>query len=151
MTCRKVVTCRRLSHLLTTGYYLDFHQGDCMKRISGVLLVLAAAAAIAFAADKPKTMTGTLVDVACATENAEKPKADFAAKHSKRCLTMPECEESGYALVTADNQVIKFDKDSNEQAKKLIAATDKDKDWKVSVTGTMNKDNTLKVEKLALQ
>lgn len=123
-----------------------------MKRISGILLILAAAAALAFAGGmKSQTITGHLVDVACASENAEKPKADFAAKHSKKCLTMPECEESGYAVLTADNKVIKFDKDGNEQAKKLIAATDKDKDWKVSVTGTMNKDNTLKVEKLALQ
>jgi len=64
---------------------------------------------------------------------------------------MPECEESGYALLTADNKLIKFDKDSNESAKKFIAATDHDKDWKVSVTGTINADNTMKVEKLALQ
>jgi hypothetical protein len=124
------------------------------NRVLGTIIVLALTA-IAFAADhkpaKSQTITGHLVDVACATENAEKPKADFAAKHSKRCLQMPECEESGYALLTADNKLIKFDKDSNESAKKFIAATDHDKDWKVSVTGTINADNTMKVEKLALQ
>jgi hypothetical protein len=120
------------------------------------ILAIVALAAIAFAADtkaaaKSQTMNGYLVDVSCASENAEKPKADFGAKHSKRCLQMPECEESGYALVTGEGKVIKFDKDSNETAKKFIASTERDKDWKVAVTGTMNKDNTLKVDKLALQ
>jgi hypothetical protein len=122
-----------------------------MKRIPAILALLTVASVLAVASDKPQTLNGYLVDVACASENAEKPKADFGAKHSKKCLTMPECEESGYALVTADNKVIKFDAASNEQAKKLIAATDKDKDWKVAVTGTMKQDNTLKVEKITLQ
>jgi hypothetical protein len=126
------------------------------NRILGTLIVLTFVLTLAFAADtksaaKPQTINGTLVDVACASENAEKPKADFATKHSKKCLQMPECEESGYAVLTADNKLIKFDKVSNESAKKFIAATDHDKDWKVAVTGTMNKDNTLKVDKLALQ
>lgn len=125
------------------------------NRILGTLAVVALAAfALAHdskASAKPQTMNGYLVDVACSSENAEKPKADFGAKHSKRCLQMPECEESGYALLTADNKVIKFDKESNESAKKFIAATNHDKNWKVAVTGTMNKDNTLKVETIALQ
>ena len=125
------------------------------NRILGTLAIVALAA-IAFAHDakasaKSQTMNGYLVDVSCASDNAEKPKADFGPKHSKRCLQMPECEESGYALVTADGKVIKFDKDSNETAKKFIAATEHDRDWKVAVTGTMNTDNTLKVDKLALQ
>ena len=126
------------------------------NRILGTLLILTLTALATFAVDpnaapKSKTINGYLVDVACATENAEKPKADFGAKHSKKCLQMPECTESGYAVLTADNKLIKFDKASNESAKKFIAVTDHDKDWKVAVTGSMNKDNTLKVEKLALQ
>ena len=124
-----------------------------MKRLSALLFVVTLAAAAAFAGSsaKSQTINGYLVDVACASENAEKPKADFGMKHSKKCLTMPECEESGYAVMTDDNKVIKFDKESNEMAKKLIASTDKDKDWKVAVTGTMNADNTLKVAKLDLK
>ena len=128
------------------------------NRVLGTFVVLTLALMIcttgSLAADKAaksQTLKGTLVDVACATENAEKPKADFAAKHSKKCLQMPECEESGYALLTADNHIVKLDKESNEAAKKFIASTDHDKDWKVAVTGSMNKDNTVKVDKLALQ
>lgn len=112
------------------------------NRILGALVVVTLAT-LALAVDmkatpKTQTLNGYLVDVACSSENAEKPKADFGAKHSKKCLQMPECEESGYALLTADNKIIKFDKESNESAKKFIATTDHDKDWKVTVTGTMN-------------
>jgi phosphoribosylamine-glycine ligase len=121
-----------------------------MKRIFGVLAILALAT-LALAADKPQTLKGHLVDVSCASENQQKPKADFRQKHGKTCLQMPECEESGYALLTADDKVIKLDKASNDQAKKFIADTNKDKDWAVVVTGSMNKDNTLKLDKIALQ
>ncbi|MDP9267888.1 MAG: hypothetical protein M3P27_06125 [Acidobacteriota bacterium] len=123
---------------------------------SFVLTLVLTLAVLAFAADnksaaKSQTINGHLVDVACASENIEKPKADFGAKHSKKCLQMAECEESGYAVLTADNKLIKFDKASNDSAKKFIAATEHDKDWKVAVTGSLNKDNTLKVDKIALQ
>lgn len=122
-----------------------------MRRILGSLAVLLLAA-LAFAGDmKPQTLNGYLVDVACGTENTEKPKADFGTKHSKQCLQMPECVESGYAVLTADNKIIKFDKDSNEQIQKFIADTNKDRDWKVTVTATMNKDNTLKLGSIKLQ
>jgi hypothetical protein len=122
-----------------------------MPRTLGILIVLALAA-LAVASDaKPQTINGHLVDVACASENIEKPKTDFGLKHSKQCLQMPECVESGYGVLTADNKLTKFDKDSNEQIKKFIADTNKDKDWKVTVIGTMNKDNTLKLGSIKLQ
>ena len=126
-----------------------------MKRILGVFAVLALAVLTACAgSDKagPKqTMTGTLVDVACASDNALKPKADFATKHSKQCLQMPECTESGYGILSSDNKFTKFDSDSNKQVEKFIADTNKDKDWKVTVTGSMNKDNTIKLDSIKLQ
>ena len=126
-----------------------------MKRILGIFVVLALAALAAFAgSDKmggKQTLNGTLVDVSCAMENAQKPKADFATKHSKQCLQMPECVETGYGLLTPDNKFTKFDADSNKQVEKFIADTDKNNDWKVTVTGSMNKDNTIKVESIKLQ
>jgi hypothetical protein len=126
-----------------------------MKKILGTLALLALAAAT-FAADtksaaKSQKVEGYLVDVACGTDTAESSKPGFGAKHSKHCLQMPECEESGYAVLTSDNKVVKFDKASNEQAKAFIANTNREKDWKVAVNGTMNPDNTLKVDSIALQ
>ena len=126
-----------------------------MKITLALLLLAVLISAPSFAADtKPasqkQTIQGHLVDVACATENAQKPKAGFAEKHDKDCLTMPDCVETGYSVLTADNKVIKFDKQGNEQAKKLIAETNKKADWKIAVTGTVNGD-TIAVDSLKLQ
>jgi len=123
-----------------------------MRRILGTLLVLCLAAAAAFAGEmKPMTMTGHLIDVACASEHASEKKADFGPRHSKKCLQMAECAESGYALLTADHDVIKFDQASNAKVKQFIAATDRDRDWKIKVTGAMNADKTMKLDSIALQ
>jgi hypothetical protein len=115
-----------------------------MRRI--ILLLLAAAAISAVAAETQ--VQGHLVDLACAREEGQKP--GFGAKHSKMCLQMPECQKSGYGVLTDDKKVIRFDAASNEKAKKFIADLTKDKDIKVNVTGTMNGDR-LSVNKIELQ
>jgi hypothetical protein len=115
-----------------------------MKRLLAAVVLLSSTFTLA----ATKTISGHLVDVSCATDDGSKP--GFGAKHSKKCLQMPECEESGYALLTADNKVIKFDKAGNATAKQFIAKTDKDKDWKVNVTGDVSGDN-MTVQSLELQ
>lgn len=89
---------------------------------------------------KTEKVSGYLVDVMCSAELAEKGAAG-AAKHDKECLQMPDCVKSGYAVLTADNKVIKFDAKGNEEAKKAIAASSKSKDFKVSVSGTVSGDS----------
>lgn len=108
--------------------------------------MLAAAAISAVAAETQ--VKGYLVDLACAREEGQKP--GFGARHSKMCLQMPPCEKSGYGVLTDDRKVIMFDAASNEKAKKFIADLTKDKDIKVTVTGTMNRDQ-LTVSKIELQ
>jgi hypothetical protein len=120
-----------------------------MKFFPSGIAVAALLAGTLFAGSTQK-IDGHLVDVACATENAAKPKPGFAAKHSKDCLQMAECEASGYAIVTADNKVIKLDAKGNDTAKKLIAGSKKDADFKASASGTLEGD-TLTVESLTLQ
>jgi len=108
-----------------------------------VLVLFAAIAVSAFAADT--TIKGYLVDRSCSAEK------DFKAEqHSKDCLQMAECEGSGYAIVTADNKVIKLDAKGNETAKKLIAGSKKDADFKASASGTLEGDK-LTVESLTLE
>jgi len=111
-----------------------------------LLMLFAAMAVSAFAADT--TVKGYLVDRACASEEGSKP--GFGAKHSKGCLQMPECVQSGYAVLTDDKKVIKFDDKGNEQAKKFIEALTLKKDIKVSVTGTVDGDSIV-VNKIELQ
>lgn len=111
------------------------------------LMILFAAVSIsAFAADT--TVKGYLVDLACAAEDGSKP--GFGAKHSKDCLQMPDCQKSGYGVLTNDKKVIKFDKAGNEQAKKFIADMKKTKDVQVNVSGNVNGD-TMSVSKIELQ
>jgi hypothetical protein len=115
-----------------------------MKR---TLLVLFVAIAISsFAADT--TVKGYLVDIACAQEDGAKP--GFGAKHTKECLQMPDCVNSGYGVLTDDKKVIRFDKSGNEQAKKFIADLKKESDIKVAVTGAVSGDN-MTVSKIELQ
>jgi len=111
-----------------------------------LLMLFAIMAVNAFAADT--TVKGHLVDRACAAE--EGPQAGFGANHSKGCLQMPPCSKSGYAVLTEDKKVIKFDDKGNEQAKKFIEGLTKQKDIKVTVTGDLNNDS-ITVSKIELQ
>ena len=111
-----------------------------------VLILCAAAVISAFAADT--TIKGYLVDISCATEEGSRP--DFGIKHSKECLQMPDCVESGYGLLTADKKIIKFDAAGNEHAKKFIADLKKNNDIKVTVTGAV-KGDSMTVSKIELQ
>jgi hypothetical protein len=111
-----------------------------------VLILFAVMAINAFAADT--AVKGYLVDLACAAEDGQ--KAGFGAKHSKECLQMPDCESSGYGVLTDDKKVVKFDKTGNQQAKKFIADLKKEKDVRVVVTGSVN-GSSMTVSKIELQ
>ena len=115
-----------------------------MKKLALTLFV--ALAVSAFAADT--TVKGYLVDRACASEDGNKP--GFGAKHTKMCLQMPDCEKSGYAVLTEDKKIIVFDSNGNVQAKKFIAALTKKNDVRVTVTGALNGD-AITVTKIELQ
>jgi hypothetical protein len=115
-----------------------------MRKLFFVLF--AAMAVSAFAADT--TVKGYLVDIACGSE--EGSRAGFGASHAKGCLQMPDCAKSGYAVLTDDKNVIKFDAAGNQQAKKFISDLKKKDDIKVAVTGSVNGDS-MTVTKIELQ
>lgn len=116
-----------------------------MKKVFA-LAAFAVLAISTLAADQQ--VKGTLVDVACGTANGQKD--GFGANHTKKCLQMPNCEKSGYAVLTADKKLIKFDAAGNESAKKFIADSTKDKDIQVTVSGDVNGDS-MSVSKIELQ
>ncbi len=113
-----------------------------------VLLALVAVAAVAGAQAQATAVAGYLVDVKCGTTRAN--DAGFPAAHTKDCLLMDACMKSGYGVMTADKKLIKFDAASNKKALAFIKATEKDKEWKVTVKGTV-KDGVMAVESIALQ
>jgi hypothetical protein len=123
------------------------------QRILFAVLALICALPI-LAADKPttgeQTISGHLVDLACAAQNSVRPDPKFGTTHEKSCLQMADCEKSGYGVLTSDNKILKFDSKGNDQAKKFIQMINKDKDWKVTVSGPVQ-GNTIAVNSLMLQ
>jgi hypothetical protein len=63
---------------------------------------------------------------------------------------MDDCVKSGYAVLTADDRLLKLDQKGNQIARALIKKTDREKDWKVTVTGQVA-DDQIAVSTLALQ
>lgn len=96
---------------------------------------------------KGETITGYLIDVACGTEKGADAKT--AAKHDTSCLVMDDCAKSGYGIMTADSRYYRFDAAGNGQARKLIASTKKEADWRITVVGTIEKD-TIKVQAITV-
>lgn len=117
------------------------------------VLFLLAAAPLYSSNSKPQgkkvVLRGYLVDIACVNDRASEG-ADLGEVHTKKCLQMPACERSGYAVMDAQDHVYKFDANGNTIAKNLIAATDKDKDWQIVVSGRLQGDQ-LTVAKLQLR
>lgn len=94
-------------------------------------------------------MTGTLVDITCASD----PKRNLTKlrlEHTRKCLLMPLCRESGYALLMDRDEVLRFDAKGNELARKLIEKTSRDRNWHVSIEGTVQEDQ-LTVEQIRLR
>jgi hypothetical protein len=114
----------------------------------GAALVVAAFTTAIAGQSKGQKLSGHLVDAVCANNHAT--EAGYAANHDKQCNLMDVCIRSGFSLMTADHKVFKFDQKGDEQALALIKATDKDKDWKVSVTGNVDKQ-TIAVTSITLE
>jgi len=92
---------------------------------------------------------GTLIDMTCWNDRTG-DTATLLREHTKRCLQMPDCIRSGYAVVTADGKVYKMDPASNDSTTKWIAATTKDADFRVDVKGRVE-NGLLDVTKIQLQ
>ncbi len=102
-------------------------------------------AGVLFAQDKTVTITGNLIDNACA-ESAK----DIAARsknHATSCALMDGCEKTGYAVYGTDKKLYKLDEKGNDSSADLLRNTKTKNGVKVSVEGTLNGD-TIKVTKL---
>ena len=63
---------------------------------------------------------------------------------------MPACAESGYALLTDRDEVLRFDPMGNNLARKLIENHLRNQRWRVSIEGTARGDQ-LTVERIRLR
>jgi hypothetical protein len=95
-----------------------------------------------------RTLTGYLIDKACAADTLKKGEA--AAKgHDVGCALMEECAESGFGVITSDNKFIAFDDAGNKQAVAALQSSKKKTDLRVTVTGDVTGDN-IKVASLKM-
>jgi hypothetical protein len=88
-----------------------------------------------------ESVRGYLVDTLCAKEEAAQ-LAQLGLKHTKKCLTMPACRESGYALLlpSSNNHVLHFDKRGNDLAAKLVSERRLESGWLLRATGRRTGD-----------
>jgi hypothetical protein len=101
------------------------------------------------AAEKKVHLHGTLIDLTCWNDRSG-DTSTLLREHTKRCLQMPDCIASGYAIVTPDGQVYKMDPASNDSTTKWIAATQQAANWRVDVKGRVE-HGLLDVKKIQLQ
>jgi len=118
------------------------------KYVLAVALVAASSTLAALQQPAAQKVSGYLVDAVCAGNHATEP--GYKESHDKACNLMAACVKSGYSLILADNSVLTFDAKGNEQALALFKATDKDKAFRVAVTGKVE-GKTILVTNIALE
>ena len=83
-----------------------------------------------------QTLKGHLVDTVCAKAHATEPK--YVENHTRMCNLMDGCIKSGFSLVLADKRVLELDSRGNELALELSKSSRKEKDFRVTVSGTVS-------------
>src|SRR6266705_7161739 len=101
-------------------------------------------AGVLFGQQKTVTITGNLIDNACA--ESAKDLDTRARNHPTSCALMEKCQSSGYA-VYADHKLYKLDDKGNDSATDMLKNTKTTKGVKVAVEGTVDGD-TIHVTKL---
>src|SRR5712671_3798259 len=109
-----------------------------MRKLFPLIVVLALMAGALIAQDKSVTLTGYLIDNACAEgHSADKAFATWVKTHGTSCAMMESCEKSGYSVFAGD-KLYKFDDAGNTSAAELLKATKSKKGLKVKAEGTID-------------
>jgi hypothetical protein len=95
---------------------------------------VAAAPPTGRAAPKIVTVRGHLVDMVCVKEEAAR-LPELGPRHTRKCLQMPACRESGYGLLLPSNEVLRFDQRGNDLATKLVSERHPESGWLLRAQG----------------
>ena len=106
------------------------------RKLLVIVLSLAFAAIVYAQSSKPLTVTGYLIDNACA--ESAKDLGTRAKGHSVSCALMDSCEKSGYSVVTEDNKRYKLSEKGEGMAAELLKSTKTTKGVKVTAEGNYN-------------
>jgi hypothetical protein len=106
------------------------------RKILAIGLLTALAAIVYGQSSKSVTVTGYLIDNACA--ESAKDLGPRAKGHSRSCALMDSCEKSGYSVVTDDNTRYKLTEKSDGMAAELLKNSKTEKGVKVTAEGNYN-------------
>jgi len=122
-----------------------------IKKLLFPTVMLAAAISLismVSAQGKSTTLTGVLIDKACAGKAAKSANPqEAAANFGKDCALSEGCAKSGFG-VFADGKFYQFDEKGAEQAKSALQKTKKSKGSTFKVTGSVAGDK-MTVENIA--
>lgn len=111
--------------------------------VFGLLTVNAHSADVGTKPRPAESVRGYLVDTVCVKEEASQLDA-LGIKHTRKCLQMPACRESGYALLLSSpnhkNDVLRFDERGNQLAARLVNGRHVEGGWLLRVTGKRKGD-----------
>ncbi len=116
--------------------------------LSAFCLTLSVSAQEAPKAALKSPVKGYLVDMLCTRERVREG-VKLGEVHTKMCLQMPNCVASGYAVMTPDYQILRFDPKGNDKAKQLIDHTTQTSNFVVLVSGKIKGDQ-IDVKKIEL-
>lgn len=105
----------------------------------GALVVALSLIGLTAAQGQKSTLTGNLIDKACATGKASKAEhpQEVAGKHPKSCSLMENCAKSGFG-VYADGKFYEFDEKGSTLAKAALEKSTKDRGATFKVVGTVD-------------
>jgi hypothetical protein len=109
-----------------------------LKKFIFSLTAIIALSLVVMAQDGTTTLTGIVVDKACATGKVAKkdnPQA-AAAEESKNCVLMENCLKSGLGIYS-EGKYTEFDAKGVEMAKAALEKSKKSKGAKFKVSGKM--------------
>ena len=95
-----------------------------------------------------ETWTGAILDVMCRPENVA--AGVKKCPNVRQCMLSPRCQESGYGVVLANGQFLKFDTAGSAKALAMLKAMKKETDLKATVSGTLKRD-VITVDTLDIQ
>jgi hypothetical protein len=104
-------------------------------------------AGVVVASEKVK-LTGLVIDNACSGRAKGEGGLEKVKNHTVKCALMPNCSKSGFALVTGEGKIFKFDEEGNKKVAEILASTKSEKSISVNVEGTVEGD-VLKVTSIA--
>ena len=79
---------------------------------------------------------GYLVDVSCSRDRSTE-LLKLGRTHTRKCLLMPDCQRSGFGIVTESGNFIPFDKGGNASTRALIVKLKDDTLLKIAVWGKL--------------